>query len=618
MTIANRSSLTRTLGSAIAAIAFVALISGAAIFTTIRQVDTARAARARSIEINRQLDAFWAAMLNQETGTRGFLITGDDSSLEPYREARPTLNGIVASLRNLLGDDPRLTAVIDAARSWQQQDGEIVAHSAENPALREEALRIERGGLGKSLFDNLRQKIDAIEDEQSAELDRQDKIVARARANTNIALLTGSALVAFICLAVGLAINRLVAKPLVALADVMHRLSQRDLTAQVVGTDKLNEVGAMARAVQMFKSSLVELDRTSLLRATANTLPALVGFIGRDHRIGFLNDEFGRWFDLPDDDVAALSGRELSEVFPKSSFPGADQALGEALRGTEMTFEHRMLRSGLGPRDLQAVYRPHRSAAGDVTGAVTLLTDITDHKTLEKQLAQHTRELARSNEELEQFAYVASHDLKAPLRGIDNLVTWIEEDLTDSLTGDTRTNMDLLKSRVRRLESLLDDLLAYSRAGRTGTTLEAVDTRQLVSELVELVAPPEGFNVIVNDTLPTIRAMKSPMMQVFQNLISNAIKHHDHPATGHIWVDAGASGAFFEFIVSDDGPGVLPQYRERVFGMFQTLKPRDEVEGSGMGLAIVRKLAESQGGKVWLTDRADGRGLSVHVTWPKR
>jgi len=618
MTLANRSSLTRTLGSAIAVIALVAVISGTAIFVTTHQVDTALAARARSTEINRQLDAFWASMLNQETGTRGFLITGNESSLEPYREARPTLDDIVASLHNLLGDDPRLAAAINAARSWQQQDGDIVARSADDPALREEALRIEHGGLGKSLFDNVRQKIDAIEDEQSAELGRQDKIVARAREDTNIALLTGSALVAFICLAVGIAINRLVAKPLVELADVMRHLAQRDLTAQVVGTDKLNEVGAMARAVQMFKSSLEELDRTSLLRATANTLPALVGFIGRDHRIGFLNDAFGRWFSLPSDDVASLTGRELSEVFPQSSFPGVDHALNEAMHGTEMAFEHRLFRPGLGPRDLQAVYRPHRSASGDVTGAVTLLTDITDHKTLEKQLAQHTRELARSNEELEQFAYVASHDLKAPLRGIDNLVTWIEEDLEAYLTGDTRTHMDLLKSRVRRLESLLDDLLAYSRAGRTGTTLEIVDTRQLVSELVELVMPPEGFDVIVNDTLPTIRAMKSPMMQIFQNLISNAIKHHDHPATGHIWVDSEASSTFFEFIVSDDGPGVLPQYRERVFGMFQTLKPRDEVEGSGMGLAIVRKLAESQGGKAWLTDRADGRGLSVHVTWPKR
>jgi light-regulated signal transduction histidine kinase (bacteriophytochrome) len=283
-----------------------------------------------------------------------------------------------------------------------------------------------------------------------------------------------------------------------------------------------------------------------------------------------------------------------------------------------MTFQHRLFRPGIGPRDLEAEYRHYRTVGGQVTGVVTLLTDITDHKTLEKRLAQQTLDLARSNEELEQFAYVASHDLKAPLRGIDNLVTWIEEDLEGSLTGDTRTNMDLLKSRVRRLESLLDDLLAYSRTGRTEAALESVDTRQLVTALVGLVSPPEGFNVIVNDRLPTLRAARAPMVQVFQNLISNAMKHHDHPDTGHIWVDVGESGAFFEFVVSDDGPGVPPQYRERVFGMFQTLKPRDEVEGSGMGLAIVRKLAESQGGRAWLTDRADGRGLSVHVTWPKR
>jgi len=107
-------------------------------------------------------------------------------------------------------------------------------------------------------------------------------------------------------------------------------------------------------------------------------------------------------------------------------------------------------------------------------------------------------------------------------------------------------------------------------------------------------------------------------MQTLQNLMSNAIKHHDHPEQGHIWVEAKDDGSSVEFVVSDDGPGIPEQYRGRVFGMFQTLKPRDEVEGSGMGLAIVRKLAESQGGRVWLTDRPAGRGLSVHVTWRKR
>ena len=106
------------------------------------------------------------------------------------------------------------------------------------------------------------------------------------------------------------------------------------------------------------------------------------------------------------------------------------------------------------------------------------------------------------------------------------------------------------------------------------------------------------------------------MTQAFQNLIGNAIKHHDHPADGHVWVDASPADGMVEFTVTDDGTGIPEQFRERVFGMFQTLKPRDEVEGSGMGLAIVKKLVERQGGKVWLGEGRDGRGLSVHFTWP--
>jgi signal transduction histidine kinase len=107
-----------------------------------------------------------------------------------------------------------------------------------------------------------------------------------------------------------------------------------------------------------------------------------------------------------------------------------------------------------------------------------------------------------------------------------------------------------------------------------------------------------------------------PLTQVVQNLISNAIKHHDRPENGHVWIEARALPHAVEFTVTDDGPGIPERFRERVFGMFQTLKPRDEVEGSGMGLAIVKKLIERQGGKIWLTEGRLGRGLSVHFTWP--
>ena len=250
-------------------------------------------------------------------------------------------------------------------------------------------------------------------------------------------------------------------------------------------------------------------------------------------------------------------------------------------------------------------------------GVVTLLTDITERKRMERILASQTRNLRRSNEELEQFAYVASHDLKAPLRGIENLVGWIEEDLETVLTGDTRTNMDLLKSRVRRLESLLDDLLAYSRAGRLDAAEEPVDVGHLVRELTSLIEPPPGFLIEGSPNLPVIRSAKAPLTQAIQNLMSNAIKHHDHPGDGHVWVDAVGDTEMVTFTVTDDGPGIPSQFRDRVFGMFQTLKPRDEVEGSGMGLAIVRKLVDRHGGRIWLEDGRDGRGISVHFTWPR-
>jgi signal transduction histidine kinase len=249
-------------------------------------------------------------------------------------------------------------------------------------------------------------------------------------------------------------------------------------------------------------------------------------------------------------------------------------------------------------------------------GVVLLLSDVTERKDIDRRLVLQAQELRRQNEELEQFAYVASHDLKAPMRGIDNLVTWIEEDLTAVLTEDTRANMELLKSRVKRLESLLDDLLAYSRAGREDLVAERVDTGALVAELATLLSPPDGFEIKGAPELPVLHTPRAALTQALQNLISNAIKHHDNPASGHVWIEARQEGAMTEFVVADDGPGIPEQFRSRVFGMFQTLRPRDEIEGSGMGLAIVKKLVERQSGAIWLTEGLAGRGLAVHFTWP--
>jgi signal transduction histidine kinase len=235
---------------------------------------------------------------------------------------------------------------------------------------------------------------------------------------------------------------------------------------------------------------------------------------------------------------------------------------------------------------------------------------------LEQHVAARTRELQRSNRELDQFAYVASHDLKAPLRAVDQLASWIVEDAAAVLPSASQVHLTKLRSRIQRLERLLDDLLAYSRAGRQHHPLEQVDTGVLVRNICDLLAPPAGFTVSLGEYFPTLVAARVPLETVLRNLISNAIKHHDHPQVGRVVITATEQRAFVLFTVADDGPGIDPAFQDRIFEIFQTLKPRDEVEGSGIGLAVVKKLVEEYGGTVQV-ESSTGQGATFRFTWPR-
>ena len=514
MKAAHHFGLTKSFGAAIGAIALVILLSGGIIFATLAQLREATAAREREAIVLRTLNLFEIALLNQETGLRGYLLTGRPGSLEPYDIGRPALDQVIASLKTMLHPGSKQAELFAeaeaAARAWQANVGEPAVRLMANPANRAQAVDLESQGEGKTRFDTFRARLKSIDDLQVAELRREGEVVARTSRNAGIALWSGMVLALAMCGAVAVAVSRMIVRPLIGLAEIMGRLAHRDLTVVVPNIRRRNEIGGMARAVQVFKDGLVELDRTSLLRATADTLPALVGYVDKERRVGFLNSEFARWFNFGVADVAEVYGRQLTDVFGPTGFPGARHELDAAFAGEDCRFEYRFNREGLGRRALEASYRPYRGADGRVLGVVTLLTDITERKKMEIRLAQHARDLKRSNEELEQFAYIASHDLKAPLRGIENLVSWIEEDLEGALTGDVGTNMELLKSRVRRLESLLDDLLAYSRAGRSDLAADLVDTRALVAELAVLVSPPEGFTVEGAPDLPTLAAARAP------------------------------------------------------------------------------------------------------------
>lgn len=234
---------------------------------------------------------------------------------------------------------------------------------------------------------------------------------------------------------------------------------------------------------------------------------------------------------------------------------------------------------------------------------------------LEQQVAERTAQLRRANKELEEFAYAASHDLKAPLRVIDNSSKWIEEDLQPHLSGDTRENMNMLRSRVKRMDKLLDDLLEYARIGRSNEKRYAETTAgdKLMDNILEMLSPA-GFTVAVSPSFAGIQVPVMPLQQILMNLISNAIKHHDKE-NGCIEVTVESRGERYVFAVKDDGPGIPAKFHEQIFKMFQTIKPRDQVEGSGMGLAMVKKHVELFGGTIAV--ESEGRGSTFRFTWPQ-
>lgn len=245
------------------------------------------------------------------------------------------------------------------------------------------------------------------------------------------------------------------------------------------------------------------------------------------------------------------------------------------------------------------------------------IRDISTRKAAEAERERLIEALASSNRELDEFAFVASHDLKAPLRVIDNASNWLAEDLADKLDDESRENLGLLRSRVRRMDRLLDDLLEYSRIGRKSSSQgrEIVAGAQLRDDLMALVPLRPGFSVSFDPSFCAISAARMPLQQILINLVGNALKHHDREE-GQITVKAQTRETTYLISVIDDGPGIPDEYREQIFKMFQTLRPRDRVEGSGMGLAIVRKHIDVMGMSLSL-ERAGERGSIFAFTYPR-
>jgi signal transduction histidine kinase len=232
---------------------------------------------------------------------------------------------------------------------------------------------------------------------------------------------------------------------------------------------------------------------------------------------------------------------------------------------------------------------------------------------MSQKLNKNIVELQNRNAELNKYAYVVSHDLKAPVRGIHNVITWIEEDNGDELSPELKNYLRIISDRTRRMEDLINGLLKYAQISEP-TPEEVVDVNVMLKELTAILVP-RHFTVTLHD-MPILKTERLKLEQVFSNLISNAVKYATS-ANPALEIRVRSLPGQYEFSVIDNGIGIDKEYHQKIFGMFQTLRTQDETESTGIGLAIVKKIIDEQHGTISVTS-AEGQGSTFTFTWPNK
>jgi PAS domain S-box-containing protein len=318
-------------------------------------------------------------------------------------------------------------------------------------------------------------------------------------------------------------------------------------------------------------------------------------------------------------------GRHFTEIgiLDKESIPRILKEFGLILTGTEHSpFELIITRKDKSRLFMEANGRLIKHKGQKMWVQMTL-RDITKRKQVEqaleslnKDLESAVRKLTRANKELQEFAYIAAHDLKTPLRGIGTLAHWISTDYADKFDEQGKEQVKLLVSRAKQMSALIDSVLKYCKLGQEEQEKEQVDLNTVLSDVITAITPPENIEITVENKLPVaLICEKTQIMQVFQNLLSNAVKYMDKPR-GQIKIGCVEHNDFWKFSIADNGPGIEQRHFERIFKIFQALSPCDKAESTGIGLSIVKKITEMNGGKVWVESKPD-EGSTFFFTLPK-
>jgi PAS domain S-box-containing protein len=380
--------------------------------------------------------------------------------------------------------------------------------------------------------------------------------------------------------------------------------------------------GAVFNITERKKAEEVLRETTSYLENLFNYANAPIIVWNPEFKITKFNPAFERFTGYSANEVV---GQKLNVLFPEASRDTSLNNIENTLKGERWETVEIPILCKNGEIRLALWNSANVYAQDNKTLIVTIAqgVDITDRKKAEdalqqlnKALESTVQELSRSSQEIEDFAHLIAHNLKAPLRAIGTLADWIARDCSDKFNQEGKERIKLLKGRVTRMGELIDSVLRYSEIRLFSNQTEKVNLNTLVTETIDQIAPPENIEITIENELPTLMCEKAHLTEVFQNLLSNAVKYMDKPQ-GRVRIECVEEDDFWKFSIADNGPGIKEQHFERIFKIFQTLLPCNEIGSAGIGLTVVKKIVELYGGKIWLESKV-GEGSTFFFTLPKQ
>ncbi len=293
-----------------------------------------------------------------------------------------------------------------------------------------------------------------------------------------------------------------------------------------------------------------------------------------------------------------LVGKKSGELFPvKEGVEIFEKESNRCLNGESSSYEVKVKNKVGEIRYWLISGGPNYNLNGEIIGSIGVHWDITDIKNLELQKEKLLIQLGKSNDELEEYAHVVSHDLKSPLRSINALVTWLKEDNKGKLDRTSIQNIEHIENTLEKMDQLISDVLTYSSIGNESGEKTSVDLEDVITGLVQIMYKPEHIKIEINNKLPVVVGYKTKLQQLFQNLISNAIKFIDKD-NGIVKVDVLEQSDYYKFSIKDNGIGIEPKHHNKIFKVFHALNKRKD--STGIGLSIVKKIVDLHGGEIWL------------------